>query len=130
MADFYLKIKTNRMILKNLNNKNELEIEGNFSTPRLLIGEFYDAISQLQSLLNQHGVMKGIARLFGRKHRVLVHPLAQSEGGLCSVEERILQEVVQGGFRGYTRKVMIHQSERLFSDVEAKAELNKRISKN
>ncbi|WP_175485859.1 hypothetical protein [Xenorhabdus japonica] len=52
MADFYLKIKTNRMILKNLNNQKEVEIEGNFSTSRLLIGEFYDAEFQLRTLLH------------------------------------------------------------------------------
>ncbi|OTA17913.1 hypothetical protein Xvie_00591 [Xenorhabdus vietnamensis] len=130
MADFYLKIKTNRMTLKNLNNQKELEIEGDFSTTRLLIGEFYNAEFQLRTLLHQHGFLKGIKRLFERKHRVLIHPLNQSEGGLCSVEERILHEVAHGGFGGFIKKMVIHQGKRLLSDGEAKAELNKPIPKN
>ncbi|MDC9597021.1 hypothetical protein [Xenorhabdus anantnagensis] len=129
MADFYLKIKTNRMILKNLNNQKEMEIEGNFSTSRLLIGDFYDAKFQLHTLLHQHGFLKGIKQIFECKHRVLVHPLEQSEGGLCSVEERILQEVTHVSFKGRLKKVVIHQGEHLLSDTEAKAELNKRIIK-
>ncbi|MDC9588018.1 hypothetical protein PSI23_01495 [Xenorhabdus sp. XENO-10] len=75
MADFYLKIKTNRMILKNLNNQKEVEIEGNFSTSRLLIGKFYDAEFQLHTLLHRHGFLKGIKQIFECKHRVLIHPL-------------------------------------------------------
>ncbi|MDC9580863.1 hypothetical protein PSI15_04635 [Xenorhabdus sp. PR6a] len=129
MADFYLKINTNRMILKNLKNQQQLEIKGNFSTSRLLIGDFYNAEFQLHALLNQHGFLKGIKRLFEGKHRVLIHPLDQSEGGLCPVEERILQEVAHAGFRGRLRKTVIHQGECLLSDIEAKAELNKRITK-
>ncbi|AOM41515.1 hypothetical protein [Xenorhabdus hominickii] len=130
MADFYLKIKTNRMILKNLKNQKELKIEGSFSTSRLLIGEFDNAVFQLHTLINQHGFLKGIKRLFERKHRVLIHPLEQSEDGLCSVEERILQEVTHVGFNGHIRKVVIHQGEHLLSDNETKAELSKRIPKN
>ncbi|MBI6549331.1 hypothetical protein [Xenorhabdus lircayensis] len=129
MTDFYLKIKTNRMILKNLNNQKELEIEGNFSTSRLLVGDFYNAKLQLNTLLNQHGFLKGIKQLFECKHRVLVHPLAQTEGGLCSVEERILQEVTHIGFNDKLKKVIIHQGEYLLSDVEVKAELSKCIPK-
>ncbi|PHM74939.1 hypothetical protein [Xenorhabdus kozodoii] len=129
MADFYLKIKTNRMILKNLKNQQEREIGGNFSTPRLLIGDFYNALFQLNTLLNQHGFLKGIKQFFECKHRVLVHPLDQSEGGLCPVEERILQEVTHAGFNGKVRKVVIHQGEHLLSDTEANVELAKRIVK-
>ncbi|WP_340613673.1 hypothetical protein [Xenorhabdus thailandensis] len=129
MADFYLKIKTNRMILKNLKNQLELEIVGHFSTPRLLIGDFYNAMFQLNTLLNQHGFLRGIKQLFECKHRVLIHPLDQSEGGLCPVEERILQEVAHVGFKGKLRKSVIHQGERLLSDAEANAELSKRITK-
>ncbi|MGJ0635719.1 YjaA family stress response protein [Xenorhabdus bovienii] len=124
MADFYLKIKTNQMILKNLNNQRELAIEGNFSSSRLLVGDFYNAELQLRTLFTQHGFMRGINKFFGRKHRVLIHPLDQSEGGLCSVEERVLLEMVHGGFQARTKKVVIHQSERLLSDVEAKNRLN------
>ncbi|MDC9620878.1 hypothetical protein PSI22_04360 [Xenorhabdus sp. XENO-7] len=124
MADFYLKIKTNQMILKNLNNQRELTIEGNFSSSRLLVGDFYNAELQLRSLLNQHGFMKGINKFFGRKHRVLIHPLDQSEGGLCSVEERVLLEMTHASFRLRAKKVVIHQSEHLLSDIEAKNMLN------
>ncbi|OTA20873.1 hypothetical protein Xbed_01132 [Xenorhabdus beddingii] len=46
------------------------------------------------------------------------------------VEERILQEVVHSGFNGRLRKVVTHQGERLLSDIEAKGELSKRISKH
>ncbi|WP_143707528.1 hypothetical protein [Xenorhabdus ehlersii] len=129
MADFYLKIKTNLMILKNLKNQQDLEITGNFSTPRLLIGDFYNAMFQLNALLNQHGFLQGIKQLFECKHRVLIHPLDQNEGGLCPVEERILQEVAHAGFKGKLRKRVIHQGERLLSDAEVKAELNKHITK-
>ncbi|MBC8948975.1 hypothetical protein Xets_01668 [Xenorhabdus sp. TS4] len=70
LADFYLKIKTNLMILKNLKNQQDLEITGNFSTPRLLIGDFYNAMFQLNALLNQHGFLQGIKQLFECKHRI------------------------------------------------------------
>ncbi|WP_340616188.1 hypothetical protein [Xenorhabdus entomophaga] len=48
---------------------------------------------------------------------------------MSAVEERILQEVAHAGFRGKLRKTVIHQGERLLSDIETKGELNKRISK-
>ncbi|WP_268802283.1 hypothetical protein [Xenorhabdus khoisanae] len=40
-----------------------------------------------------------------------------------------MQEVAHAGFRGKLRKTVIHQGERLLSDIETKGELNKRISK-
>ncbi|MDC9594001.1 hypothetical protein [Xenorhabdus sp. IM139775] len=46
--------------MKNLKNQQQLEIKGNFSTSRLLIGDFFDAAFQLQTLLNQHRFLKGI----------------------------------------------------------------------
>ncbi|CDG87503.1 hypothetical protein XBP1_2990049 [Xenorhabdus bovienii str. puntauvense] len=36
----------------------------------------------------------------------------------------MLLEMVHGGFQARTKKVVIHQSERLLSDVEAKNVLN------
>ncbi|MDX7990218.1 hypothetical protein [Xenorhabdus littoralis] len=129
MADFYLKIKTNLMILKDLNTQKELEIKGDFSTTRLLVGEFFNAESQLFTLLKLHGFRKGLRRFLDWNHRVIIHPLDQSEGGLCPVETRILQEVTHRSFRGHIRKMVIHQGERLLSDSEVKAELNKRLPK-
>ncbi|PHM45173.1 hypothetical protein Xmau_01381 [Xenorhabdus mauleonii] len=123
MADFYFKIKTNHMILKDLKTQKELEIKGNFSTSRLLVGDFYNATSQLATLVNQHGFRKGLRRLLDRSHRVVIHPLDQSEGGLCSVEERVLLEVTHGGFRCILKKMVIHQGERLLSDIEIKEKL-------
>ncbi|WP_340609840.1 hypothetical protein [Xenorhabdus bharatensis] len=120
MVDLYLKIKTNQMILKNLNNQKELSITGNFSTSRLLVGDFYDAELQLHLLFKQHGLMQLIRRFFGSKHRMLVHPLAQSEGGLCAVEERVLMEVAHRGARSRIKKMVIHQSEIALSDAEVK----------
>ncbi|CDL80306.1 hypothetical protein [Xenorhabdus cabanillasii] len=123
MADLYLKIKTNQMLLKNLNNQKELSITGNFSTSRLLVGDFYDAKQQLHLLLKQHGIMRFVDRFFGRSHRILIHPLEQSEGGLCSVEERVLLEVAYGSSQPRMRKIVIHQGERLLSDTEVKDKL-------
>ncbi|MDX7986819.1 hypothetical protein FE392_05655 [Xenorhabdus sp. 12] len=123
MADFYLKIKTNHMILKDLKTQKELEIKGNFSTSRLLVGDFYDAEYQLSTLVNQHGFREGLRGWLDRRHRVVIHPLDQSEGGLCSVEERVLLEVTHGGFRSYITKMVIHQGERLLSDIEIKEKL-------
>ncbi|WP_052189690.1 MULTISPECIES: hypothetical protein [Xenorhabdus] len=120
MADLYLRIKTNQMILKNLSNQKELSITGNFSTSRLLVGDFYNAEQQLHLLLKQHGLIRFIDRFFGRKHRVLIHPLEQSEGGLCSVEERVLLEVAYSGSRSRMKKMVIHQGEHLLSDLEIK----------
>ncbi|PHM37326.1 hypothetical protein [Xenorhabdus innexi] len=120
MADLYLKIKTNQMILKNLNNQKELSITGNFSTSRLLVGDFYNAELQLRLLCKQHNLIRFIDRFFSRNHRVLIHPLDQSEGGLCSVEERVLLEVAHGGFQRRTKKVLIHQGNRLLSDTEVR----------
>ncbi|PHM59818.1 hypothetical protein [Xenorhabdus sp. KK7.4] len=120
MVDLYLKIKTNQMTLKNLNNQKELSITGNFSTSRLLVGDFYDAKLQLDSLFKQHGLMRFIERFLGRRHRLLIHPLEQSEGGLCSVEERVLLEITYVVSRAIIQKMIIHQGECLLSDAEVK----------
>ncbi|CDL82853.1 hypothetical protein [Xenorhabdus szentirmaii] len=115
------------MILKNINTQKEFEIEGNFSSSRLLIGEFHDAHRQLVKLLRRHHFRKGLRWFLDWRNRIIIHPLEKSEGGLCSVEQRILTEVVHISFRGYINEAVIYEGEHLLSDEEVKAQLNKRF---
>jgi len=60
-----------------------------FSTPRLLVGQFTEAEEALRDGIGQ--VLRGRWSLL--PPRVVMQPMAFTEGGLCEVEERVLHEL-------------------------------------
>ena len=110
MTYLYIQVLENKFIIQVLDNSESREIflpEKNFTTKRLLVGDF----SAAQDCLSK--AMKRLApkKLFTRKTAVVVmHPMEMYEGGLSEVEERILKELAYGS--GAT-KVVLHNGDTL-----------------
>lgn len=115
VADLYLKIRKNRFEIKNLTENGAWQIatpEQNFTTDRLLVGQFSAAEPVLKDLVKDvmpSGFMKKSAQ-------ILIQPIDMTEGGLCEVEKRIFTEL---GLGAGAFKVKLHVGEGL-TDEEAK----------
>lgn len=88
----YVKVFPNRFELKHIESgKTVSSISPSaFTTNRLLVGQFIEADNALQ---------KGMKELLGKrlfKQKVVIHPMEMTEGGLSSMEERVLQELSAG----------------------------------
>lgn len=105
MADYYLQLRTNSMTLKNLETHEEYTAEGDFSSSRLIIGDFYVAQSLLVQLID---AMKLSVRLpLTPHHRIVVQALEKNEGGLSPVEVRLLEEITVAAFNHKLKKVIV-----------------------
>ncbi len=89
----YVKLwKNEAQITDVLNGKSTREKSNiEFSNDRLLIADFYKAISFLKSLINK--VKKD--SLVKRYNSILVHPMELIEGGISEVELRIFVETFE-----------------------------------
>lgn len=108
----YVQVFRNRFVVTIPESGIQMEISGDFSHPRMLIGKFVEAEKLLQGLLKAaYG-----KTLLPQRPRVVVHPKEALEGGLTDIEERVLMEMVLGAG---ARQVKIWQGEDLSSDALA-----------
>ncbi|UBX50077.1 hypothetical protein LDO51_04505 [Providencia alcalifaciens] len=119
MADFYLQIRTNSMTLKNLETHEEYSATGEFSTQRMVVGDFFKAEFVLYQLVCDMGLK--VRRPFASKHRILIQALEIIEGGVNMVEERLFTEIVYGAFNQRVKKVVVSRASLPMPQREAKA---------
>lgn len=103
MPFFYLQIRKNHLTLKNLDSQKVVSGIANFSTERLLIGEFFIAEACLYPLVLQvlPGFINQLKRRYLRTH-ILIHAQEMLEGGVSQVEQRIMREFTGSSFpKGY-----------------------------
>ena len=87
----YIKIRANRFDLRHIEADQSISVVATeqFTTARLLIGQFSNAETllrdALQQLLQPHWILI--------RPLVVLHPLAMTEGGLSQIEERALMEL-------------------------------------
>ncbi|ETT04632.1 TPA: YjaA family stress response protein [Providencia alcalifaciens] len=122
MADFYLQIRTNSMTLKNLETHEEHSATGEFSTQRMVVGDFFNAESVLYQLVCDMGL--NVRRPFASRHRVLVQALEIIDGGVSLVEERLFTEMVYGAFNRRIKKVLVSRDTLPMPQRQAKALLD------
>ena len=120
MTYLYIQVLENKFIIQVLDNNESREIflpEKNFTTKRLLVGDFSAAQDCLSKAIKRLAPKK----LFTRKTAaVVMHPMEMYEGGLSEVEERILNELA---FSSGAIKVALHTGATLKAK-EAKHKLN------
>ena len=120
MTYLYVQVLENKFIIQVLDNNESREIflpEKNFTTKRLLVGDF----SAAQDCLSKAIKRLAPKRLFTRKTAaVVMHPMEMYEGGLSEVEERILNELA---FSSGAIKVALHTGATLTAN-EAKHKIN------
>lgn len=92
----YIKIYTNRVVIKNLNTRKETIIdECIFSNDRYLIAEFTKLTKALELRIKE--VYRESFAFFAPK--VVVHPMELVDKELCEVERQILSELIENSFR-------------------------------
>lgn len=124
MADFYLQIRTNSMTLKNIETHEEYSSTGEFSSSRLIIGDFAIAEYVLFQLID---AMKLNVRMpLTPHHRIVVQALEKNEGGLSPVEVRVLEEVVVSAFNHKVKKVVVSHDELPMPQKQAEALLSQK----
>ncbi|HBO22196.1 MAG TPA: hypothetical protein DD649_04800 [Providencia sp.] len=124
MADFYLQIRTNSMTLKNVETHEEHSVTGEFSSSRLIIGDFATAEYVLFQLID---AMKLSVRMpLTPHHRIVVQALEKNEGGLSPVEVRVLEEVVVSAFNHKVKKVVVSHDDLPMSQKQAETLLNQK----
>ena len=120
MTYLYVQVLENKFIIQVLDNNESREIflpEKNFTTKRLLVGDFSAAQDCLSKAIKRLAPKK----LFTRKTAaVVMHPMEMYEGGLSEVEERILNELA---FSSGAIKVAMHTGATLTAK-EAKHKIN------
>ena len=120
MTYLYVQVLENKFIIQVLDNNESREIflpEKNFTTKRLLVGDFSAAQDCLSKAIKRLAPKK----LFTRKTAaVVMHPMEMNEGGLSEAEERILNELA---FSSGAIKVALHTGATLTAK-EAKHKIN------
>ena len=105
MTNLYIQVLKNKFIIQILDNNESREIflpEKNFTTKRLLVGNFSAAQDCLSKAIKRLVPKKLFTR---KKAAVVMHPMEMYEGGLSEVEERILNELA---FCAGAIKVALH----------------------
>ncbi|RZA07344.1 MAG: hypothetical protein EOO68_03570 [Moraxellaceae bacterium] len=70
-------------------------VDGNFSHPRMLLGEFELAEQILKQQIKQQHIFSNVG-----SYRVIVHPKEMLDGGLSTIEQRTFKELFLSiGFR-------------------------------
>ena len=120
MTYLYVQVLENKFIIQVLDNNESREIflpEKNFTTKRLLVGDFSAAQDCLSKAIKRLAPKK----LFTRKTAaVVMNPMEMYKGGLSEVEERILNELA---FSSGAIKVALHTGATLTAK-EAKHKIN------
>lgn len=109
-ADLLVYVNRNHMEVFNLTNGSIATGVAPFTTHRLLVGEFSLASELLDRLVKE--VKAG--GLFAKPAKIIIQPLSMNEGGLSSVEERVLLEL---GASARAREVRIVVESKLTPDA-------------
>ena len=76
-------------------NQTLFMVDGNFSHPRMLLGNFELAKQTLRQQIKQQHIFSNIG-----SYRVIVHPKEMLDGGLSAIEQRAFKELFLSiGFR-------------------------------
>jgi len=116
---FYLRIKENKMELRNITKDVQGEAFGKFSNTRIAIAHFIEAEETFRNLLKSISNDRNI----NGKPLILVQQLDKSEGGLSSVEKRALEDLL---LHGGMYKVYIDDSKEKLSDEKVLELLNEK----
>lgn len=89
----YVQIYPNRFELRHIEKDRRVSAASAepFSTPRLLVGEFGVAEAALRRGMRE--LHRGV--VMAPSPMVVMHPMAKTEGGLSSVEDRVLRELAE-----------------------------------
>jgi len=90
----YVKVYKNKFSVKDVIKNNEVTLSAvdPFTTSRLLVGEFVHAENVLKAALKKVTGGKWLTST----PIIVIQPMAMFEGGLSSVEERVLKELAFG----------------------------------
>ncbi len=108
----YVKVSENRISVREItrgSNPKSAEVRAEFTTQRLLVGQFVVAEAALTSAFRK--VITGFR--LSANPVVVIHPMAKIEGGLSEVEERVLKEI---SFASGARKVVVWVGAELTDD--------------
>lgn len=99
MPDVVVYVRRDHMEVMNLKDGATASGNGNFTTTRLLVGDFKVAEDLLRRLLKE---VKA-SGIFSAQPRMLLQPLEMTEGGLSMVEERVFMELGAGAGARHVR---------------------------
>ena len=114
VTNLYIQVLKNKFIIQILDNSESRETflpAKNFTTKRLLVGNFSAAQDCLSKAIKRLVPKKLFTR---KKAAVVMHPMEMDEGGLSEVEERILNELA---FSSGAIKVALHIGETLTAEA-------------
>ena len=108
----YVKIHINKFTAKHIETNSEITKTAtkNFTTKRLLVGEFINAEALLKEIKNS---LCGINWL-SPFPSVIIHPITMIEGGLSEVEIRIFRELALSAFKA--RKLIVWVGDELTNE--------------
>ncbi|WP_437891678.1 YjaA family stress response protein [Phytobacter sp. V91] len=124
MTVLYAQIYQNRMVVRNLDTRQQVSGNHIFSNQRIIIADFFEAEGFLAHLIQQVAprsfwhLLPGVGKL-----RILSHALEMNEGGLSPVEERALLEMTFGASQGRCHYPKIIDDETLLNDEQVLAAL-------
>ena len=100
----YIRIRKNTLLVREVGDTLDEIATAQFTTSRLLVGEFQIAVAALKTLgvkiKKRHNWWKNPF------NSIVIHPLEMSEGGLSEIEQRIYNELVVSSFNG-VKKIKI-----------------------
>ncbi|MGK9175622.1 stress response protein [Yokenella regensburgei] len=126
MTVLYAQIYKNRMVVRNLNTRQQVTGTHIFSNQRIIIADFFEAEGFLAHLIKQVAprsfwhVLPGAGNL-----QILSHALEMNEGGLSAVEERALLEMTFGASQGRCKYPKVIDDETLLNDEQVLAALSR-----
>ncbi len=119
MTVLYAQIYQNRMVVRNLDTRQQASGNHTFSNQRIIIADFFEAEGFLAHLIQQVAPRSFWHALPGMgKLEILTHALEMNEGGLAPVEERALLEMTFGASQGRCRYPKVIADETLLSDEQ------------
>jgi hypothetical protein len=124
MTVLYAQIYQNRMVVRNLETRQQVSGNHIFSNMRIIIADFFAAQGLLGQLIEQTAPRPIWHRLPGVGNlQILTHALEMNEGGLSPVEERALLEMTFGASRGRCKYPKVIADESLLTDDQVIAAL-------
>jgi hypothetical protein len=106
MSDLIVYISRDRMEVVNLNTGASANGTAEFTSQRVLIGNYPIAENLLAELVKS----TGSKNLFARRMRLIVQPLEMTEGGLCQIEMRAFEQL---GVRAGALDARVYVGEKL-----------------
>lgn len=108
MSDFYIRIYKNKMIVRNLDSKQEAAGAGQFSNQRILIADFLQAADLLSGLFQKATLSSRLFSFFKTgQTRIVVQAMEMNEGGLSPVEDRAIMEMTLFALRKKCRFLLV-----------------------